>query len=79
MMHGASMGDAGVTVDRLQHDLATIGYRITKSGVFDEQTAAVVRAFQRRWRPALLNSDGDSETVALAHAVAAMSQEVTEP
>ncbi len=79
MMHGASPGDAGVTVERLQQDLAAIGYKISITGSFDEATAAVVRAFQRRWRPMRVNGEGDAETVTLVHAVAMMSQDVTEP
>jgi N-acetylmuramoyl-L-alanine amidase len=79
MMHGAAMGDAGMTVEGLQRDLATIGYRIDVTSTFTEQTAAVVRAFQRRWRPLKVTGEGDVETITLAHAVAAMSQAVTEP
>jgi N-acetylmuramoyl-L-alanine amidase len=71
MMHGASSGDGGITVERLQQALAAIGYRIEASGVFDDRTAAVVRAFQRRWRPSRVSGQGDSETIALAAAVAA--------
>jgi N-acetylmuramoyl-L-alanine amidase len=72
MMHGAAMGDAGVTVERLQKDLAKIGYQAPVSGEFCHATAAVVRAFQRRWRPSGVTGEGDAETVAMAHAVAAM-------
>jgi N-acetylmuramoyl-L-alanine amidase len=74
MMHGAAPGDGGVTVERLQRALAQIGYRIEISGTYDEQTEAVVRAFQRRWRPTRVSGQGDSETVALAAAVAALAQ-----
>jgi N-acetylmuramoyl-L-alanine amidase len=73
MMHGANVGDAGVTVERLQQALAAIGYRIEASGRFDEATAAVVRAFQRRWRPVRVSGEGDSETIALAAAVAELA------
>jgi N-acetylmuramoyl-L-alanine amidase len=79
MMHGAAMGDAGMTVEGLQRDLATIGYRIDVTSTFTETTAAVVRAFQRRWRPLKITGEGDVETIVLANAVAAMSQDVTEP
>ncbi|MDP3493100.1 MAG: N-acetylmuramoyl-L-alanine amidase [Hyphomonadaceae bacterium] len=72
MTHGASLGDAGMTVEGLQRDLAAIGYLISVTGVFDEKTAAVVRAFQRRWRPERVNGEGDTETVTLANAVAAL-------
>lgn len=79
MMHGAAMGDAGMTVEGLQNALAAIGYKIAVSGNFDEATAAVVRAFQRRWRPMRVNGEGDVETVTLANSVATMSRGVTEP
>jgi N-acetylmuramoyl-L-alanine amidase len=73
MMHGAEMGDAGVTVEGLQRDLATIGYRISVTGVFDAATAAVVRAFQRRWRPMRVDGVGDVDTIVLANSVAALA------
>lgn len=73
MMHGAAMGDAGVTVERLQADLAAIGYKIAVTGVFTEETAAVLRAFQRRWRPVRVDGEGDVETIVLANSVAALT------
>jgi N-acetylmuramoyl-L-alanine amidase len=73
MMHGASPGDAGLTVERFQRDLAAIGYRIEITGKFGESTAVVVRAFQRRWRQHSITGEGDSETIALAHAVAELA------
>jgi len=73
MMHGAAPGDLGITVDGLRGALATIGYKVERAGEFDDALAAVVRAFQRRWRPARVSGQGDVETVALAHAVAALS------
>lgn len=79
MMHGASVGDAGLTVEGLQKSLAAIGYKITVTGQFDEATAAVVRAFQRRWRPERVNGEGDTETVSRAHEVARLTQLVAEP
>lgn len=72
MMHGAAPGDGGVTVERMQRALARIGYRIEVNGRYEEQTEAVVRAFQRRWRPSRVSGQGDSETTALAVAVAAL-------
>ncbi|MEZ6029520.1 MAG: N-acetylmuramoyl-L-alanine amidase [Hyphomonadaceae bacterium] len=79
MMHGAATGDAGLTVKNHQRDLATIGYALDVSGAYDDATAAVVRAFQRRWRPVRVTGQGDTETIALAHEVARLSQLVTEP
>ena len=74
MMHGAAPRDLGITVDGLGEALATIGYKVERAGEFDDALAAVVRAFQRRWRPARVSGQGDVETVALAHAVAALSR-----
>jgi N-acetylmuramoyl-L-alanine amidase len=74
MMHGASLGDAGMTVEGFQRDLAAIGYKISVTGTFDEATAVVARAFQRHWRPGSISGEGDAETIALAHAVAELSQ-----
>jgi N-acetylmuramoyl-L-alanine amidase len=79
MMHGASPGDAGLTVEGLQNDLAAIGYKIAVTGMFDDATGAAVRAFQRRWRPERVNGEGDTETVTLAHEVARLTQLVAEP
>ncbi len=79
MMHGAAPGDAGMTVEGLQKSLAAIGYKIAVTGMFDDATAAVVRAFQRRWRPMRLTGEGDTETVSLAHEVARLTQLVAEP
>jgi N-acetylmuramoyl-L-alanine amidase len=79
MMHGVVTGDAGVTVERLQNDLATIGYKVPSHGQFDDATAAVVRAFQRRWRQSSISGEGDPETVSIAHEVARLSQGAAEP
>ena len=73
MTHGAAVGDAGLTVENHQRDLAAIGYRIDVTGAYDEKTAAVVRAFQRRWRPVRVTGEADTETITLAHAVAELS------
>jgi N-acetylmuramoyl-L-alanine amidase len=78
MMHNVSLGDAGVTVERLQSDLATIGYTVPVHGKFDEETAAVVRAFQRRWRQSRVSGEGDPETVSAVHEVARLTQAETQ-
>lgn len=70
MQIGARMGDAGVVVDRLREMLGVIGYRIAAEGSYDYVLAAVVRAFQRRWRPGLVSGEADPETVLLIDAVA---------
>lgn len=76
MMHGASPGDAGLTVENHQADLAAIGYRIDVTARFDQTTGEVVRAFQRRWRPMRVTGEADTETIVLAHEVARLSQRV---
>lgn len=70
MMHGASPGDAGMTVEGFQRDLAAIGYKLDVTSVFDDATAAVTRAFQRRWRPERITGEGDTDTITLANSVA---------
>lgn len=73
MMHGAAMGDAGLTVDNLRQCLADIGYQIATVGPYDEAMAAVVRAFQRRWRPERITGEGDTDTIVLAHSVSLLA------
>lgn len=62
-------GDSGEAVSRLQRSLACIGYKLNATGVFDDATAAVVRAFQRRFRPSAVTSEADADTIMLAEAV----------
>jgi N-acetylmuramoyl-L-alanine amidase len=44
-------GDRGAAVEELQSMLSLYGYGIEISGVFDQATGAVVRAFQLHFRP----------------------------
>ena len=46
---GLGPGDDKKAVGRMQGMLAEIGYGLEPSGVYDSDTEAVVRAFQRRW------------------------------
>jgi N-acetylmuramoyl-L-alanine amidase len=39
-----------------------LGYDLPPSGVYDEETACVVRAFQRHWRQARVDGAADGET-----------------
>jgi len=64
-------GDAGEEVARLQAGLGRIGYGIEKTGIFDEMTAAVVRAFQRRFRPQKVDGVADASTTATLERVLA--------
>ncbi len=72
-VHGASLrpGDAGQKVTRLQAALARLGYGIGETGVFDEPTEAVVRAFQRRFRPQKVDGVADASTLATLERVLA--------
>lgn len=55
-------GDRGVAVGRLQGDLAGFGYGLAVDGLFGPETAAVVTAFQRHWRPARVDGIADGGT-----------------
>ncbi len=55
-------GDSGEGVLSLQGDLARWGFGIEASGQFDAATAAVVRAFQRHYRPARIDGQADAST-----------------
>lgn len=55
--------DRGVTL--LQRALAGFGYGVALDGVMTERTVAVVRAFQRRYRPAKIDGVVDMETMDL--------------
>ena len=58
-----SLGSVGDAVTRLQSQLAGIGYGIEPTGRFDESTEQVVRAFQRHWRPAVIDGRADASTL----------------
>jgi N-acetylmuramoyl-L-alanine amidase len=62
-------GQSGEAVACLQRELRAYGYGIDVSGVFDEATRLVVVAFQRHFRPRLLDGVGDGETLALLAAL----------
>lgn len=57
-------GDGGGAVMELQEGLADYGYGLAATGTFDERTEAVVRAFQRHFRPARVDSVADASTLA---------------
>ncbi len=57
-------GERGDTVSELQFRLANYGYGIEVLGVYDAKTEAVVRAFQRHFRPAKVDGVADLSTVA---------------
>jgi N-acetylmuramoyl-L-alanine amidase len=57
------LGDAGEGVMTLQRNLSAYGYGIDATGAFDEHTQIVVSAFQRHFRPALVDGRADRSTV----------------
>ena len=58
-----TQGSAGEAVERLQSMLMLYGYRVDISGTFDEATRQAVTAFQRHFRPALVDGVADESTV----------------
>jgi N-acetylmuramoyl-L-alanine amidase len=55
-------GDKGNAVADLQKELAEYGYGLPTTGSYDELTKAVVMAFQRHFRPALVDGIADAST-----------------
>ncbi|MBN8919692.1 MAG: N-acetylmuramoyl-L-alanine amidase [Rhizobiales bacterium] len=55
-------GSTAQAVAALQQDLRRYGYGIDPTGIFDEQTVQVVRAFQRHFRPARIDAAADPST-----------------
>ena len=66
-----AFGDEGGRVLELQTLLADIGFDVPPSGVFDDTTETAVRAFQRHWRPALIDGRADASTLDTLARVAA--------
>ncbi len=48
-----------------QEQLARVGYEVPRSGVWDDATRNVVRAFQMHYRPFLFNGLADAETLGI--------------
>ncbi|MEO0818038.1 MAG: N-acetylmuramoyl-L-alanine amidase [Pseudomonadota bacterium] len=68
---GLEPGDQGAPVERTQAMLLSIGYDLSVSASYDAQTEAVVRAFQRRWRPAQVTGQADLACLAAIASVRA--------
>jgi N-acetylmuramoyl-L-alanine amidase len=51
-------------VAQIQAGLARYGYAVPRHGRLDEETAAVVAAFQRHFRPEAVTGEADAETAA---------------
>lgn len=60
-----ALGARGGDVEHLQAALGRLGYMVTVSGCFDEQTRSVVEAFQRHFRPARVDGCADRDTLAV--------------
>jgi N-acetylmuramoyl-L-alanine amidase len=63
-------GHRGAPVAELQAMLADYGYGLPTTGEFDAVTAAVVEAFQRHFRPALVDGIADRSTIETLSALA---------
>ncbi len=60
-------GDRGPPVEALQSMLALYGYGAPVSGTYCDTTTAVVRAFQRHFRPARVDGVADVSTIETLH------------
>lgn len=56
-------GDRGEAVSDLQRELAAFGYGLSVTGHYDDATKQVVTAFQRHFRPALVDGVADVSTI----------------
>lgn len=56
------LGEEGTGVFAMQAGLTRLGYDLPPSGRYDEDTATVVSAFQRHWRPSKVDGIADGET-----------------
>ncbi|USG60413.1 N-acetylmuramoyl-L-alanine amidase [Sneathiella marina] len=56
------VGSEGDIVQRLREHLRGIGYGVAEIGLFDDELSVVIKAFQRHWRPNLIDGVADSET-----------------
>ena len=64
-------GDRAPEIEDAQVTLGRVGYEIATTGTLDEDTDAVLRAFQRRYRQSRVDGRLDPETAALIEAVLA--------
>jgi N-acetylmuramoyl-L-alanine amidase len=60
-------GESGQPIEALQGMLALYGYGIDITGEFCERTEGVVEAFQRHFRPALVDGIADMSTIETLH------------
>lgn len=57
------LGDAGEPVSALKAMLALYGYGLAMSDAYDAETAQVVAAFQRHFRPSRVDGVADAATI----------------
>jgi N-acetylmuramoyl-L-alanine amidase len=57
-----AIGEEGAAVFALQAGLSRLGFDCPPSGRFDEDTAVIVTAFQRHWRPRRVDGEADGDT-----------------
>jgi N-acetylmuramoyl-L-alanine amidase len=74
-----ALGDQGPPVEALQGMLALYGYGIDVTGHYDALTEAVVRAFQRHFRPARIDGVADVSTIETLRNLLAMRLESAAP
>ncbi len=69
-----AIGDEGAGVFALQAGLTRLGYDSAPTGLFEDDTAQILIAFQRHWRPDRVDGIADGETRArLVHLLRAAS------
>ena len=70
-------GENGQPVEALQSMLALYGYGIAITGVFDEDTETVIKAFQRHFRPQNVDGVADVSTIDTLYRLIFSLQNVT--
>lgn len=61
------LGEAGQPIEALQSMLSLYGYEVEISGEFCARTKGVIEAFQRHFRPALVDGIADASTIDTLH------------
>ncbi|SMF71642.1 N-acetylmuramoyl-L-alanine amidase [Xaviernesmea oryzae] len=61
------LGESGQPIEALQSMLSLYGYNIEITGIFCERTKGVVEAFQRHFRPQLVDGIADFSTIDTLH------------
>jgi N-acetylmuramoyl-L-alanine amidase len=56
-------GDAGEDVKKFNEDLRRFGYLLSSTDIYNDDTATVVKAFQRHYRPVLVDGIADYSTI----------------